>query len=205
MATNRSIRIVAPMAMALLLLSAAARSAGAQETPAALKVDSARVTVNGTSNIHAFTASTSMVKVMGLKAAATAEGETWDALLAPGGIETFEIAFPAASLGSAKGDIDKNMHKALKVTQHPDIVFTLRRLEAGDAASARATGTLRIAGVEKEIVLPLTLERSKDALKVTGAVPVVMTEFGVVPPKAMMGMLRTDSKVTVAFEITLVH
>ncbi len=30
-----------------------------------------------------------------------------------------------------------------------------------------------------------------------------MTDFGIAPPKAMLGMLKTDSKVTVSFETVL--
>jgi hypothetical protein len=31
----------------------------------------------------------------------------------------------------------------------------------------------------------------------------LMTDFGIVPPKAMLGMLKTDPKVTITFETLL--
>jgi hypothetical protein len=34
-------------------------------------------------------------------------------------------------------------------------------------------------------------------------VPLLMTDFGIAPPKAMLGMLKTDPKVTVTFETML--
>ena len=34
-------------------------------------------------------------------------------------------------------------------------------------------------------------------------VPLLMTDFAIEPPKAMLGMLKTDPKVTVTFEIVL--
>jgi hypothetical protein len=38
---------------------------------------------------------------------------------------------------------------------------------------------------------------------VTGEVNLLMTDFGIAPPKAMLGMLKTDPKVTVTFETVL--
>ena len=202
MATKALTRLAAGMATLLLIMPAATTPAQAQD---GVKVGAARVTINGTSNIHAWTAATTEVKVVRVKAAA-AEGDGWDALLAPGGLEAFEIAIPTVSLSAPKKDLDKNMHKAMKAEQHPDVVFRLSRIENGaDAAHPRALGVLRIAGVEKEIVLPLVVVREGDALKVSGELPLLMTDYGVVPPKAMMGMLRTDPKVSVKFDVSLTH
>src|SRR5690606_7230327 len=101
-----------------------------------------------------------------------------------------------------KDGLDKNMHKALKVAEFTDINFRLTRLEAraGVAGGYRATGVLRIAGVERTVALDLNTERKGAALKVAGKVQFLMTDFGITPPVAMLGMLKTDPKVTVSFE-----
>ena len=67
----------------------------------------------------------------------------------------------------------------------------------------RAIGTLRIAGAEKEVAFDLATAVKGDRLVVTGSVDLLMTDFGIAAPKAMMGMLRTDPKVTVTFETVL--
>jgi hypothetical protein len=64
-------------------------------------------------------------------------------------------------------------------------------------------GTLRIAGIEREVVLPLQAERSDDTLVVRGRLSLLMTDYGITPPTAMLGMLKTDPKVTVTFETVL--
>jgi polyisoprenoid-binding protein YceI len=61
-------------------------------------------------------------------------------------------------------------------------------------------GVLQVAGVEREIALDLAIERGDATLSVRGEVQLLMTDFGIKPPKAMLGMLRTDPKVTVTFE-----
>jgi polyisoprenoid-binding protein YceI len=144
------------------------------------------------------------VRVTRVELAEGVAGATlWDAIVEPRAIDAFEIVIPAASLSSPKEGLDKNMHKALKVQEHPHITFRLRRLEAGTAGSLKAVGMLQIAGVEREIALDIKTERRDSTLAVKGEVQLLMTDYGITPPKAMLGMLKTDPKVTVAFETVL--
>jgi polyisoprenoid-binding protein YceI len=167
-------------------------------------VATARVSLSGTSNIHDYTASSNAVRVTTLKIASGLGSDLWSAVVKPGALQAFEIAIPGSSLHSTKDGLDKNMHKALKVKEHADIVFRLARLEPKAGAGAvRAIGVLRIAGVEKEVGFDLATQIRNGGLVVTGSVDLLMTDFGIAAPKAMMGMLRTDPKVTVSFEVVL--
>jgi polyisoprenoid-binding protein YceI len=171
---------------------------------APVRLDSARVVVNGTSNVHAWTAATAAVKVLRVQLADTSdEANLLDVLDAPDTLRAFEVVIPAASLTSPKDGLDKNMHKALKVQEHADITFRLTRLEAAAGGAFRAAGTLTIAGVERPVTLDLTTTRSASALTVKGSVDLLMTDYGIAAPKAMLGMLKTDPKVTVQFEAVL--
>jgi hypothetical protein len=174
------------------------------ETP--LAIGSARVSISGTSNIHEYTASTTTVNVTRAQLRGSLAGpEFWANALTPGAVEAFEISIPAAKLTSPREGLDKNMHKALQVKDHPDITFRLLRLEPreGAAGAIRGIGVLQIAGVEREVTIDLTTERKDSTLRVQGQVPLLMTDFGIKPPTAMLGMLKTDPKVTVAFEVVL--
>jgi polyisoprenoid-binding protein YceI len=170
-----------------------------------LTIDTARITLAGTSNIHAYTASTTAVRVTRASlSGAAAAPSIWDGVSQPGAVEAFEVAIPAAQLTSPKEGLDKNMHKALKVQEHADITFRLTRLEAGaSAGTMKAPGVLRIAGVERNVVLELTTERHEATFTVRGKVDLLMTDYGIKPPTAMLGMLKTDPKVTVTFEVVL--
>jgi polyisoprenoid-binding protein YceI len=124
-----------------------------------------------------------------------------DALAAPGAIDAFEIAIPVTTLSSPREGLDKNMYKALKAEQFSDITFSLSRIERGAAPGAfRGIGKLSIAGVEKEVTLDLAIQKSASTLTVKGGLALLMTDYGIKPPKAMLGMLTTDPKVTIAFE-----
>jgi polyisoprenoid-binding protein YceI len=165
-----------------------------------------RLTLAGTSNVHAYTASTTSVRVTRSRIGTLPGGaDLWDNALNAGVIEAFEITIPTASLVSPKGDLDKNMHKALKVEEFPEIAFRLVRLETkpDPAGAARAIGMLKIAGVEREVALTITTKRAGASLMVSGSLDLLMTDYGVTPPKAMLGMLKTDPKVTITFETVL--
>ncbi len=189
----------AALAVATLL---AARVVAVPELP--LAIDSARVTIAGTSNIHEYTASTTEVRVTRAELGAGAAGaKFWQRALEPGAVEAFEIAIPAVSLKSPKEGLDKNMHKALKVQEHPVIAFRLARFAAGQGGAVKAFGTLNIAGVEREVALGITTESKGAGLLVKGTLDILMTDYGITPPKAMLGMLKTDPKVRITFETLL--
>lgn len=173
-------------------------AAYAQSAP--LTLNSATVSIAGTSNIHEFTAVAKDVRMTRL---AIASGVPAAAVLDnPAAVEAFEIVIRSASLTSPKDGLDKNMHKALKVTEFPEIVFRLTRLE-GKGAALKAIGMLKIAGVEKEVTFDLKATVTAATLTISGQVPLLMPDYGIAPPKAMMGMLKTDPKIIVKFETVL--
>lgn len=197
-----SVRHAGGCSLAAFLLAVTA--APAQEpAPAPIAVETATVAISGTSNIHAYTASTTAVRLRHARLASGVPVGALDDMVKPGAIEAFEIVVAAATLSSPKEGLDKRMHKALKADEHPDIVFRLIRLEPGASDAMKAVGALRIAGVERQVTLDLKTERLPAALKVRGEVRLLMTDFGVKPPTAMLGMLKTDPKVTVTFETVL--
>jgi polyisoprenoid-binding protein YceI len=182
----------------------AARPIASAEVPLAL--DSAKVTIAGTSNIHEYTASTTKVRITRAQLGAPVAGaDFWQNALKPGTVESFEIAIAAGTLTSPKEGLDKNMYKALKVQEFPDITFRLVRfdLTGKPAGAARAIGMLKIAGVEREVAMEITTKRTDVTLTVQGRLDLLMTDYSIKPPTAMLGMLKTDPKVTVTFETVL--
>ena len=198
---SRRVRFGSFIASAVAIACVAVATAASSEAP--LAIESARVTIAGTSNVHAYSASTREVRITRVQVARI-DADFWARALTPGAVEAFEITIPAATLTSPKDGLDKNMHKALKVQEHADITFRLTALEPGaTAGTLKARGLLRIAGVEREVVLDLTTERREASLTVKGTLHLLMTDYGIKPPTAMLGMLKTDPKVTVTFETVL--
>ena len=205
MTARHSVRFAAAGFLALSLLAAAITASPAAETHVPVKLSSGRVIIAGTSNIHDYTATTTDVRIVRLQLADGVSGPNfWDEIVKPGTIESFEVAIAAGSLSSPREGLDKNMYKALKVKEFPDIIFRLNRFEGGaDPGALRANGVLTIAGVERAVTLDLKTTRHDLNFTVNGSLPLLMTDFGIAPPKAMLGVLKTDPKVTVTFETVL--
>lgn len=201
---NRQSSVAALVATLAIGLCSAAATIGAASSAAPLSLASGRVSIAGTSNIHPYTASTTDVRVVRVQFASGVGGGDWADVLKPGALEAFEISIHAATLSSPKEGIDKPMHKALKVADNPEIRFRLSRLEGSAASGAfRVVGMLTIAGVEREVTLDLRTLQNESTLTVKGETQLLMTDYGITPPKAMLGMLKTDPKVTITFETVL--
>ena len=98
------------------------------------------------------------------------------------------------------------MFKAMKADKHPTITFRLASYTVEAAANGmtvKPTGTLTVAGVEKPIDMVLDVKEQAGALHVRGTRDLLMTDFGIKPPTMFMGMLKTDDKVTITFELQL--
>ena len=185
---------------ALILAIVAAIGAAAQSL---LSIEKATITIAGTSNVHDYTATTADAKITKVQFGSHVAGATfWDEVQKPGGLTAFDLVIKAESLKSSNDGLDKNMYKALKTNEHPMITFSLKRME-GAPGALKAIGVLQIAGVEREVTLPLKTTRKGDALAVSGEIDVLMTDYGIAPPKAMMGMVKADPKVTVTFDVQL--
>src|SRR6185312_2936331 len=95
--------IVRSLLGAALAIAAGLGTHAIAATEAPLAIDTARVTIDGTSNVHEYTASTTKVRVTRAQlGGAVAGSEFWEHVLKPGGVETFEIAIAAATLTSPK-------------------------------------------------------------------------------------------------------
>ncbi len=193
-----------PLAAALALGVSLFGSPALAQAPA-LELSRAKVTIDGTSNVHDWTAATSTVRLAQAKLSVDVKGAGfWDAIVKPAAIEVFEVVIPVTTLTSPRTGLDKNMYKALKSDQHKEIAFRLKGLTAKAAAGAfSAAGVLSVAGVSRDVTLDITLGRSGQNLVVRGTTGILMTDFGIDPPRALLGTVRSSPNVTITFEMVM--
>lgn len=101
--------------------------------------------------------------------------------------------------------MDRKILEALKAREHANIAYRLTgaAVSEGDANMLLAQGRLTIAGVTKDIELEVAAEHLEDgSVRYTGMTPVRFTEYGMAPPTALFGALRTANDVTVHFDVT---
>ncbi|WP_303923911.1 YceI family protein [Draconibacterium sediminis] len=120
-------------------------------------------------------------------------------------IESIKFSCLAESITSDNKIMDNKAHKALDSDDHPKISFSADATVSATTNSLTKTkGKLQIAGKEKEVELEFTVAEAKDdQFKVSGKIPVKMSDFGIDPPTAMMGTLKTGDEVFIHFDIVL--
>jgi polyisoprenoid-binding protein YceI len=121
------------------------------------------------------------------------------------GIAQAEVTVPVDQLECKNGTMNKKTRNALKSDDHPAIHFVLDAAEVTPGAdggfSAATTGRLTIAGQTHTVELAVEGRWMDDGrVQLTGALPLLMSDFGVDPPTAMLGTLKTRDAVTVHFE-----
>ena len=160
--------------------------------------DSGTATVSGTSTLHDWSAKSTTV------AGTVKSSGPWTG--AAPTLQSIQLSIPADSLKSSEGsDMDDKIHDALKAKANPLITFTLSSAKFQSAPSTddpkyhyAASGKLTVAGASHSVNLTLDIQPSKgDMLTIETQTPLKMTDFGIQPPTAMLGMIKSGNKVTV--------
>jgi len=163
-----------------------------------LSGDNYTLKIEGTSNIHDWEME--------------AEEVTGTAMVQFGenGLEGFEkvnVSVRSKKIESGKRIMNNKTYDALEVDDHPGIHYELISVSnlktSGDQFSGEATGKLQIAGESSIMTIPFEGKIvDGNNFKINGNFSLKMTEFGIDPPKAMLGSLKTGNEVTLNFEFT---
>lgn len=115
-------------------------------------------------------------------------------------IKSLTITMPAETIKSGKKGMDKKAYEALKTDKHKNVVFTLRSAsKSGDTWTL--TGTFNIAGTTKQVNLKAKETASGGVYGLSGDYSFKLTEYGVTPPTAMMGSIKTGDDVKISFNV----
>ncbi len=157
-----------------------------------------KLTVDGTSNIHDWTIE---AKAMSGKAGYTIESGVLKE------IKSLEFSVDVNQLKSGKDGMDENTVKALNGKVNKTITFKLNKVvkitkTSENNFTVETQGNLTIKGTTKLINQTFTVKVSGKKLIFSGKQKIDMTTYGVVPPKALLGTIKTGKDVTVDFKVT---
>ncbi|MEN7547684.1 YceI family protein [Rapidithrix thailandica] len=160
--------------------------------------ESTKVVVTGTSTLHDWEAKVDEVS-------GTAKLDLNQQTL--NSIDLLSLKFASESLHSGKDAMDKNIYKALKTGKYPHIQFILKEVKeirkTGEGkAAVTAKGNLTIAGVTKPIHLTAQAILKQEEVAFRGEYTIDMTQYGIEPPKAMLGTIKTGKDVVFHFDLT---
>lgn len=180
-------------------LSASGQPHNLDITRIAVRSDS-RLWLEGSSNVRDWTCrATSLdatIEVAGSKA--TTPGAEF--------VKGVAVKVPVRMLKCGDRHMEAHMYSALK---SPDtapgfITATVERIPQGvvNGQSVETEAILTIAGVRKTVKMTVTSDLLSDGTRrARGTVPILMTDFGITPPRPWGGILRTADRVLIQFEI----
>ncbi len=191
--------------VAATLIGALAAISTAQTTARVAVGPDSKLWIEGTSNLHGWSCKAEKFDAaIELDAAAVAELAT----ATPKVLKRVEVKVPVKALKCGHGGMDDNLYKALKADDKSEISYILATFDAApgeaDGFTLKTNGTLAIAGKENKLTMDVVAARLPDgSVKATGMVQIKMTDFGIKPPTAMFGTLRTGDEVKVNFALTV--
>jgi len=193
-----------------ILFSAAAPEKG---LPYKLLVSTqSRLWLEGDSTFHRYESRASVILLdtsgeLATNTKSLKEQELLNNIVLVPGFSRFILNIPVEKLKSGIPGLAGKMHSALKYKKFSDIIFTLfdykaeRKAGKPNVFTVKATGILNVAGQEKEISLEFEAETTDKFIKVTGEKDILMTGFGIKPPKVLL--IKAADKVDIKWELYL--
>lgn len=166
----------------------------------AYQVKSFKMTVAGTSTLHAWESNVGKVVAKGDIAADASAIQS---------IKNLSVDVDAKSIVSTKGKVmDTKTWEALKADKYPKITFKLSKVESINKSGAdfvvKTTGNLSIAGVTKSVPLEAKGKiLANGDIEFSGSKLIVLSDFGMEQPTALMGTVKVGKEVTVKFSVVM--
>ncbi|MCR9101219.1 MAG: YceI family protein [bacterium] len=183
-----------------LLLNLLALLIAASLSGQAYEVAHFDMTVSGTSTLHDWTSD-----ITKINAEAYIDWENGKV----GNIRNLSVTVPVGGIVSTKGRImDGKTWDALKMDKYPNITFKVGTADVkwvDGKYLITANGKLTVAGQTKTVTLKANGKPvANGGLVFSGSYDINMPDYGVEPPTALMGSIKTGEKVTIDYSVNMV-
>jgi polyisoprenoid-binding protein YceI len=152
-----------------------------------------RLWLEGTSNVRDWTC-----KATSMDATLDVETES---------VRAVTVKVPVRTLKCGDRHMEAHMYDALKAPQPPAASYIYAEFDKlpipkSDQDEIKTTGKMTVAGVERVVEMTVRTDKLPDGTRrAFGKVPILMTDFGITPPRPWMGLLRAGNRVLIQFEI----
>ena len=164
-----------------------------------------RVILLGRSNVHSWSCATSTFQTS-IEFDSSARSES--AASHSKSVVRLTVTVPVKSLDCGRARMNQDMFKALKADSFPEIRYVLTsyrvsdQLASADSFTVNSVGELTVAGKTQRVDIDITGARDHaGGFQGDGGVKLLMTDFGIKPPTAFLGAIRTKNAIEVRAEI----
>jgi polyisoprenoid-binding protein YceI len=161
-----------------------------------------RLWVTGTSTVKDFQC---QAKAVDAALESTTPALARDIVAGTKAVASLDLKIRAKDLDCANSTMNEHMLKALKADKNAVIEFKLSSYDmtkAADGMNGKLTGALTLGGTTKDITFTAAGSAHSDgSLHVTGAYPILMSDYGLKAPSLMMGTMKVNNRVTVNFDL----
>jgi YceI-like protein len=169
--------------------------------------------IEGTSTLHDWSSRTDSIGLVLRLAGGTAkpaDAHGLEALIRAKSVHGVVADVPVHSLRSKESKLDRNLWRAMRTDEYPNVRFALSGYTLGpvrhgsDTLAVRAKGTLTICGRERPVELEALAHTDSGGLWFVGSEELLMTDYGIKPPTMMMGTIRVGNRIQVHYRLLLV-
>lgn len=207
--TRRLTMRTASVLCALLATSAAQAASLPEARPRIALAPGSQLMLRGKSTLHDYaSAATRMELAVELVDALPAGASPLARLTLPGAIKSIVLTIPVEAMKSEKNGLDKNMYKALKAAENPNITFRLMAPAIASGAESTAfhvAGELELAGKSQPIEVDVRASETPEGIVLEGSKALLMSDFGIKPPTMFLGTLKTADRVVVEWRLVLTN
>jgi len=148
--------------------------------------------VSGTSTLHDWEMPSKQAS--GTMVAVISEGKITE-------IKSLTVEMPAESIKSGKKGMDKIAYEAMKTDKHKTVKFVLESA-VKNGNKWKLTGKFTIAGTTKQAKFDVEEKVLQFGVhSISGTYSLKLTDYGITPPTAMMGTIKTGDAVKVSFNV----
>jgi polyisoprenoid-binding protein YceI len=177
----------------LMLVLSIILSVGLQAQTLKLNPKSFSMTIYGTTNVHNFESKVTQ-----------ASGEI---AFVNKKVQSMFVNIPVRAIKSNEKLMDTKTYETFKSDKNPMISFRLTEVStmniSGNAVNAVVEGNMTMGGVTKKVSLKANGKNIKPGVyEFSGVIALKMSDFGMKPPTAMLGMMRVGDGITIKYNAT---
>lgn len=165
--------------------------------------ESSSMIIDGDSNVHNWEAEATQVNgtlVLQNIESVTAEN------LTPESFKSLSLTIPVEGIDAESGGLKKNIHKYMKKDDYPNVTFELNNVtdisNQNGSLLITGNGVITATGNDYTADMQVTATVQNGNIHFTGEKELLMTDFGIDPPTAVFGTIRSHDEVIIRFDVS---